>query len=254
MLRSRINYWSCSRLADFIRGEKKPYALEWHKWDEWHTEIKRKKPIRYWISETGLKRLQDIIYFPYDIYHSIEIYIKNRWIDKTHVLNTGLKPGQYYEFDYKVLHGLFNELVDYVEKELAGMQTWKNEHQYKFIKGRCPEAGLDYLEWACSLVYDDNYGTNKKDKHYGKPTHQAISAQKVRELYEWWTVTRPNRPDPHVVAKYDQTIGDSLFSNGKFSAKKRACLNKIQKIEDGYEKEDTDKLIELIKIRREIWT
>lgn len=253
MLRQRIHPWCCSKVADFIRGEKKPFALEWHKWDEWHKDIQQRKPLRYWLSEKGLKILENIVYYPCDLYHTIEIYIRNRWIDQTHVLKTGLKPGEYYEFDYKVLYGLFNELSDYVEEELAGMQTWNNDKKYKFVKGKCPEAGLDYLEWACGLKYDDAYGMGKKDKHYGKPTHQAISAQKVRELYEWWKITRPNRPDPHVVAKYEDETTDSLFS-GKISAKQRAKLNKIQKIEDQYDKEDTNKLIELIKIRREIWT
>ena len=40
--KSRIHYWSCSKFADFIRGEKKPYALEWGKWDEWNKEQERK--------------------------------------------------------------------------------------------------------------------------------------------------------------------------------------------------------------------
>lgn len=253
MIKTRINYWSCSKFADWIRGEKKPFALQWHEWDEWEDNQKTNKPFRYWLSEKGLKKLQDIVYFPYDLYHSIEIYVRNRWVDKTHVLQTGLKPGEYYEFDYKVLHGLFYELTDYVEKELAGMQTWNNEKQYKFIKGRCAKAGLDYLEWASSLTYDQDWILNKKDKRIGKPTPQAISAQKVRELYEWWTITRPNRPDPHVVANYTKIVGDSIF-DGKPSAKKRACLTKINKIEQQYDKEDTNKLIELIKIRKDIWT
>ena len=40
--KTRINYWSCSKFADFIRGEKKPYALEWGKWDEWNKEQRKK--------------------------------------------------------------------------------------------------------------------------------------------------------------------------------------------------------------------
>ena len=252
MLRFRIEHWNCSKIAEIIRGEKKPFALEWHKWEEWHKDTKQRKPIRYWLSEKGLKILQNIIYCPYDLYHTIEVYVRNRWIDKTHVLNTGLKPGQYYEFDYKVLYGLFNELVDYVERELAHTMKAYPESKYKFVNGKCSEAGLDYLEWACDLKYDDSYGMGKKDKNYGKPIRQAIVAQKVRELYNWWTITRPNRPESSVLAKYDEIVGDTIL-DGKFSAKKRACLTKINKIEEQYYKEDTDKLIELIKIRRDIW-
>jgi hypothetical protein len=42
LLKSRIDYWSNSRLANWVRGENKPYALEWHKWDEWKKEQKKK--------------------------------------------------------------------------------------------------------------------------------------------------------------------------------------------------------------------
>jgi hypothetical protein len=85
----------------------------------WHNEAKKKHPLRYYLAENGLKTLQNIVYFPYDIYHNIEVYIRNRWIDQTHMIQTGLQPGQYYEFDTKVLHGLFNELVNYVEAEIS---------------------------------------------------------------------------------------------------------------------------------------
>ena len=108
MLRQRYNYWTCSKFADWIRGEKKPFALEWGKWDEWKEEQKQKRPIRFWLSDTFLEWLQDIVYFPSDIYHRVDVYIRNRWIDKTHVIQTGFKPGKFYEIDDKIMYGLFN--------------------------------------------------------------------------------------------------------------------------------------------------
>jgi hypothetical protein len=238
MLKFRFNYWSCSRLADFIRGSKKPLALGWDDWDRWHLESKKKHPFRYWVAENGLKILQNIIYFPYDCYHTAEVYIRNRWIDKCHLLNTGLKPGPYYEFDYKVLYGLFNELSNYVEKELAALRLsrYDKSKKYKFVNGKCREAGTDHLDWAISLVYNEEYGIQKGEDDYGKPTPQALSAQKVKDLYLWWKDIRPNRIDPHDLYK-----GKNDFL-------------KIEELEDKYEDEDTNKMIELIKIRRDIWT
>ena len=32
MIKNRFNYWTCSKFADFVRGEKKPFALEWGEW------------------------------------------------------------------------------------------------------------------------------------------------------------------------------------------------------------------------------
>lgn len=253
IFRSRYNYWSCSKFADWIRGTSKPFALEWHQWDEWKEEVKTKNPIRYWLAETGLTKLQNFVMFPSDLYHAIEVYIRNRWIDKTHMIKTGLKPGRYYEIDTRILYGLFNELVEYVECELAHTMKAYKDRNYKFVKGRCQQAGLDHLEWACSLKYNEDYcGITKKDKNYGKPTPQAISAQKIRDLYEWWTITRPNRPEPY------HLVGMSRFEGNEFSSKKsreeRQAMSKMIKLEEEYDKEDTNKLIELIKIRKELWT
>lgn len=231
MIRSRINHWTCSKLADLIRGEKKPFALEWDQWDEWHEAEERKRPLRYWIAETGLKKLQDIIYFPYDIYHTIEIYIRNRFIDKIQYLHTGLEPGKYYDLDYRILHGLFNELVDFIEVELAGMNGhFERKKKFKFVNGRSIESGKDYLEWACNLKYDEDHGIGSDDPDFGKPTSQAENYKIIRDLYNWWKVTRPNRPEPYMDGDYDYSI------------------------EESYENEDTEMLISLIKVRGSLWT
>jgi len=253
MLRTRIHYWNCGKFADYIRGSKKPYALGWTEWDEWHINAAKKHPIRYWIVETGFKKLQDIVYYPSDLYYSIKTYIKNRWIDKCHLVNTGLKPGQYYDFDTKVLHGLFYELVDYVEVELAASAKWssKNKNKYKFVKGRCAKAGLDHLNWASRLTYGKDWCKDKTDPDYNLPTQQAIDAKKIKELYIWWTVTRPKRKDPQDLSGYTKIDADPKSLNDK---KLRNALSRLEKIEQKYDNEDTEKLIELIKLRHSIWT
>jgi hypothetical protein len=237
--RSRFNYWGCSKFADWIRGTPKPFALEWDAWTTWHKEAKSKHPFRYWIADELLDILQDIVYLPIDIYYTIEVYIRNRFIDKIHYLKTGLKPGEYYDLDYRILHGLFYELVKLVESEFAHMASCGQKNKYKFIRGRCTQAGLDYLDWSMNLKYGDNDGILKGDKLYGKPTHQAETAEKILELYKWWK-NRDNRQDPH-----------ELFSkenSGKY------YYRKIHKMEESYDKEDTKMLIELIKIRKSLWT
>lgn len=237
--RSRIDYWSCSKFADWIRGTPKPFALEWEEWDIWHEEAKNKYPFRYWIADKLLNRIQDFVNLPMDIYHTIEVYIRNRFIDKLQYLKTGLKPGKYYDFDWRILNALFYELTELVETDYARMGAWEDKKKYKFVRGRCPEAGLDYLNWAISLKYGEDHGFLKDDKWYGQPTEQAKAAQKTLELYNWWK-NRPNRPDP-----YD------LFTEEKDG---KYYYKKIVKMEDSYEKEDTKMLIDLIKIRGHLWT
>jgi hypothetical protein len=251
LLRNRIHHWTCSKFANFIRGEKKPDGLTWEGWEEWRLEQQKKRPIRYWLAEEGLRKLQNFLMFPIDILTEIKYYVRNRWIDKTHFLKTGLKPGNYYDLDHRIINALFTELVDFIEIECAHMQIWGNKNKYKIKNGRCIEAGVDYLDWSCSLRYDQDYGINKDDPKFGKPTHQAIVAQKIKELYLWWK-DRPNRPDPmDILEKSDD---ENLFTTVKLTKKQRSDYKKVEKIEEQYDKEDTKMLIDLIKIRKSLWT
>lgn len=236
---SRFNYWSCSRFSNWIRGNNKPGALSWGEWEVWHKLAKKKHPIRYWIAEEGLTILQDIVYLPSDILYTIRVYIRNRFIDKMHYIKTGLKPGEYYDLDYRILNGLFYELVEFVESEQAHLMKAYKERNYKFVNGRCPQAGLDYLDWACNLKLDENYGIPMDDKDYGKPTPQAKTAHKILELYHWWK-NRPNRPNSH-----------DLFSKEKDG---KDYYKKIAELEKAYDREDTKMLIKLIKVRGSLWT
>lgn len=72
------------------------------------------------------------------------------------------------------------------------------------------------------------------------PEHQKEDSIKIKELYEWWTKTRPNRLDP-MDSITEETHGQYYF-------------RLIDEIEQDYNKEDTEKLIELIKIRGSLWT
>jgi hypothetical protein len=254
MLRQRWHYWTCSKFADWIRGEKKPYALEWGAWDDYYSDLKKRKPIRYWITEKFFKTLQNIWCFPYDVYHTIDCYVRNRWIDKTHMIDTGFKPGGYYEIDQKILHGLFTELVDFVEKDLAHMGDYKGKKKYKFKKGRCVEAAYEYFRWANRLK--DTYPDGTK-----KPSEQAKTARKIKKLYEWWTKIRPARVDPHLSSGwseackvYDQTLFDDKKKTPTQIKKQKQALKKLGQIEEKYYNEDTNMLIELIKIRRQLWS
>jgi len=246
MLRQRIKHWTCSKFADWIRGEEKPFALEWNKWEDWRKEQELKRPWRFWLSDTLLKRLQDLIYFPNDVYREIKFYIRNRWIDKTHYLKTNLRPGNYYDLDHRILNGLFNELVDFVEIELSHLGKWDKSKKYKFKNGRCVIAGLDYLDWAISLTYGTDFNYEKSHKLYNKPTPQAKASKEILDLYNWWK-NREYRLYPH------KESGWSEFYDSENKKEKDDAFKKLNKLEEKYEKEDEQMLIRLIKIRKHLW-
>lgn len=250
MLKHRFNYWTCSKFADFIRGEKKPYSLQLHEWDEWKDKQKKERPIRYWLSDTLLDKLQDFFYFPYDVYSNVKSYVSNRWIDKTHYLKTGLKPGRYYELDTRILHGLFNELVDYVEIELASIAKWNTYKTYTFKNGRCVEAVLDYFKDAEDTVEKTRRKIAEQPKT--SPFYSSLmdslafdeqhleQTSQIKELYEWWTKIRPLRDDPYLTIS-EETHGEKW-------------VQLIESVLNDQYNEDTSMLIKLIKIRDRLWT
>ena len=274
------NYWSCSRLADKIRGTIKPSALELGKWDEWEQYAKATHPIRYWLVEEGFDYVQKFINWPADCINSIRYWLNNRFVTRTHQLTSKLKPGQWHEFDERILHCVFDELVNFVEIEKAWMKVcWGDEETRKkyalpfwrkqwwtrwFLQWRCPQAGIDHLLWEMSLTNVDY--VDPSDPEYGKPTHQALKAQEILDLYQWWTVVRPARPDPYEASGWTayceasrEANGGKIFptsgkDNPKLKKMSKAAHAKLDKMEKAYDAEDEAKLIQLIKLRKGLWT
>lgn len=255
LYRYRARYWNLSKLGNWILslgGITRPSAETHEGWSKWKRESKATSPILFYIVEELLSDIQNICMFPYDVYANIRSYIRNRYIDKLQYLDTKLKPGQYYEISKRMLHGMFETLVDFVEVEKAQMYqafTLELEDTY-----RSREDGLAHLAWEKEL-------TNEGDRHY---TEQAISAQEQEALYLWWKDIRPNRPDPWDVSGYnafydkrkdtleDDWLGVTLSESD--NQEQRRLFKVIGQIEEKYEDEDTEMLIRVIQIRRNLWT
>lgn len=274
----RNHYWTCSKFADWIRGTTKGGAKTAEGWDEWEKRAKAAYPIRWWIAEEGLHYLQNAVYWIPDTLHSIKYYINNRWVTRTHALTANprdIKPGKWCDVGHRFLPCLFNELQDFVEVELAWWHiAWDDEAKEKYkapfwARGwfrwrtwRCPEAGLDNLDWQIKLRWkEDEVGVGSELA--GVPTPQAERAQEILALYKWWTEVYRNRPDPHDASGWSEYCdrkreeGGHFFSDAKdpeLKAFGMTALEKSREIEEAYEKEDTEMLIRLIKIRDALLT
>jgi len=244
--RFRANYWSCSKFADWVRGELKPHVLGMGEWDNWRSEVSSRRPLRFFLAETGLNSLQNLVMFPLDFWRSLRNAIRIRFFVRPHLINTGLDPWNWCDLDERMLHGLFNELKDFVEVELAGQ--WGNKGgSFKFRRGRCPEAGVAHLEWKSSLKYGRGEGLKKGDPRIGRPTPQASSAKKILKLYRWW-LERPNRPDPTLSSGWSDAYDEG-------DQKKRfAAFKRLSALEDEYENEDEKMLVRLVRLRKHLWT
>jgi hypothetical protein len=278
------SYWSCSKFADWVRGTPKGGAKTGEGWDEWEDEAKRYHPVRYWIAEEGLSYLQDFVTWPVRKIYDIKYYINNRWVSRTHSLTAhpmDIKPGNWCDVGNRFLPCLFNELVDFVEIELAWWHlAWAGKEErakynmpwwavgwFRIRTWRCPQAGLDNLAWQMNIRADASYGLKEGDKGWNEPTRQAINAKEIFDLYTWWTTVYRNRPDPHDASgwsaycdKKREVQGDnrSFFSDKGVSKELKRegerALKLTQKIEDQYRKEDEAMMIRLIKIRDSLWT
>jgi len=275
----RSHYWTIGPFADWLRGTPKLKCGTSEQWHDWETAAKAAHPIRWWIAEEGLDYLQKFVYYIPDKLNDIRYYINNRWITRSHALTAhprDIKPGNWCDVGNRFLPCLFNELVDFVEIEQAWHHCmWSDEAKTKFDvpwwrKGwlrlrtwRCPEAGMEYLRWAETLTNEEFL--EEGEKHKAEPTYQANAAKEIIELYTWWTVTYPNRPDPYEASGWTAACEAQREANGgklSFSSSKDPVLKKasdkahklLQKIEAEYTKEDEAMMIRLIKIRESLWT
>lgn len=274
------HYWTCSKFADWLRGTTKLNCGTSEEWEAWETRAKKDYPIRWWLAEEGLDYVQKIVFWIPDTLYSIKYYINNRWITRTHSLTahpSDIKPGTWADVGHRFLPCLFNELRDFVEVELAWWHlAWNPEERAKYkapwynfgwfrVRGwRCPQAGLDNLEWQRNLRWQaDEVGDDSKS--IGQLTPQAVKAQEILDLYKWWTEVYRNRPDPHDASGWSAYCEASRLANGGklgFSSDKTpelkkmssVAMKKLHKIEADYEKEDEEMMIRLIKVRHGLWT
>lgn len=246
------NYYCCSKFADFVRGVKKPLAATTEDWDKWEEEAKAKHPIRFWLAEEGLHYIQNVVYFIPKTINNIDYYLYNRFVIRSNSLTSRkqLEVGVHYDFGYKILPCLFDELINFVEVDCAihlcswGDDDTKKKYNYPtkwklriFHRRnyRNKEAGLEYLKWAAQ---DD------------KPEEQRIGAAIALELYNWWTSIRPNRPDAYEITGWtDYCTNKKEYSREQVNK----MLEEISKIEDQYENEDTEMLKKLIEVRNYLW-
>jgi hypothetical protein len=275
----RNHYWTIGPFADWLRGTPSPGALTSKGWREWNAMAKAAHPIRYWLADEGLDYLQRFVYYIPDKLYGLKYYINNRWVTRTHALTahpSHIPRGEWRDLGSRFLPCLYNELVDFVEVELAWWHiAWSDRNErnkydapfwatgwFRWRTWRCPQAGLDNLAWQMTLTNEEFLEDDQK--HLAEPTYQAINAKEILELYTWWKEVYPNRPDPHdaggwsdYCAKFRNEGRDFLDFEDRTDEEREAssrALDATQTIEDKYNKEDEEMMIRLIRIRQSLWT
>lgn len=148
MYRFRANYLSNGKLADYLRkkvGVEKPAYATTTGWGDWKKEYKTNHPIMYYITEKLLNKIQDVIELPSDAWSTARSWYLNKYKYKLHYLQTGLKPGTYYDVDTRLEAGIFETFAQFVEIDMA------YEYQNFFLGSkklyRSGEDGLKMLDY-----------------------------------------------------------------------------------------------------------
>lgn len=266
-----MRYWNDKPPFKWLRKKfniEKPTALEWGEWDNWNEATKAAHPIGWFMTETVPSAFDWLEKHTIGYVYEIRYYMRNRFIRKTHYLRTGLDVGAYHDLDTRIMHGLMEGIVDYVEIEVAYKSRWVGTDESKKAKwknGRCPQLGLEYLKWEMGLRLDEDWGITPGDEKYGELTDQAHRAIDALKLYVWWKFDRPRRPDPMDASGWSQYCDDMREKYGERmffrrneteeeNARSAMTRKKMYEIEAQYEAEDEAMLLQIIKIRKGLWT
>ena len=258
-------------MINFKLRNKKPIAETMKGWRDWRNLASKEEPFKFWLNETLPNFIDDVYNSITRPFNNARYWVRCRLFDKYHIINTGLRPG-YADSDTRILHGMFNLLVDFIEVEKAWIHVafdkeerrrrkhpWWSLGWTRFKAFRDIDAGLAHLKWEMSL--DDP----TLDEHYRSPL-QAASAREQLALYDWWKNIRPIRPDAYDASgwtAYCEKIRDKkgidflcdiTDRSPEDEAESKAALDKLCEIEQSYEDEDTEMLIRLIRARNHLWT
>lgn len=274
-------------------GVERPKFATRENWKKWREEYRNEHEFFYKVTEVWPNKIQNFIYKPLDLIDKFYYFLNARFKDRYYSISSSLNKNQYHEIDNRMLFCNFQALVDFVEIENASSKIYSSDkkeqkeinkkygvkwyHRNRWVslffpKWRSKEAGMATFEWECNLKRDEYYYGYCKGEmpqseidaipDFGQLTPQALNAIQVRDLYIWWTEVRPARRDAMDESGwtelYDKRMNhmnnDVMDFLNTFTPEDKIASDKMWKIEEQYEKEDQEKLIELIKIRRSLWT
>lgn len=169
-------------------------------------------------------------------------HLKNRLVRKSHLIDTGLKRGQWYDTDTRILHGMMEELVRFIEIEKDGY-PWELKELEKKRKGEPNEI--------------DGEPDNEYD---GMNESQWRDMKTAWEVYTWWKKYPERRK--MVDDMLDHTLRDKSKENDIMTFMADKTYKKHNDIvrqnrldaEEKLTKEESIMLKKIIDIRGSLWT
>lgn len=255
--------------------------------DGFDQKYKAELPCRFFLLETIPDFLRKVKRRVINPIRNLQYAVFHRTLGRFHMVNTHLEPG-YYDKDTIMLHANFSLLVDLVEVEHAHIpskEDAKGDRSLRNIRRkskwipmyhlvyRSATRGVNELEERVRLgeaEIDEVILVHGELPEFAKHSLEALEFDKtVLKLYRWWTEERPTQwaalesMDP--MAEFRATVGKDVggmsILSKKMEAKYPEAFKKVKKmttnkhyLEMILQDEDQEMLMELIKIRRSMWT
>lgn len=176
-------------------------------------------------------KFENVKYKLLDIWHDIEVFFHDIFFpwNKLHIKTL---PRKWTDRDTVLLHANFQILSDYVEGELFS----KNNPHPILLDVDSETKWMHEYEFSEEVIKNSIENINKSNE----------DVLKLMKLYKWWKHERPIRE-----TNYPGRDFDTKDSNTPECRKWGEEFDKYEKMCDD---EDTNNLIELIKLRKYLWS
>ena len=158
------------------------------------------------------------------------------WFFPWNVIKIKTLSRNFHDRDTVILHANFQILTDFVEQEL-----FSNHHEI-----------LVDVEREIKTLQDFDYSPEEIKKCIDAINKSNSDILKLMKLYKWWTIERPLREENY--PKYPENMEKTILLMTSSKPVFLEWADNYKKYEQAGEQEDEDNLIELIKLKKYMWT
>lgn len=226
----------------------------WPNLFEWDMAAHEKYPFLYWLTEELGPTLAHYFFMPFDAFEDITIYIRWRFIERSHVINHGIKSGGWIDRQELVTAAVWAIFRDWIESERARnyydslcyrgktevLEKYPNVKKRWFRKFNSVELGRASLRSEYKSIEGDDRVQN----------WQLIAVKEAIDLSDWyydiylpWQAKRNEAYEKSAAEHQEILRQSSHFERAVETAKS------IEKVEaEAAEVDDVAKLLEKYKI------
>jgi len=155
MYRQRYSYWSLSKLSLWLRKKAGLKNIKWGTLDDFDKqkiESSKQAPFTHWLTDTAFDKLQDIVYFPADVYFNFRTaklwkFLRNLWLFRKALYN-------YVSWDY-------SGLLEFMETATKDMSRAHKNHGVA-VKSEQTAKELKILSLLLKRIRKDEYYEDKQ--------------------------------------------------------------------------------------------